>query len=93
MQFQNLDFNNIILLAIAMIGLFNTILTMVGNKTNKDTNTLTRDTNSVAVETRDIAQQTQIDTRKIAVKVKNGGKRMTALFDDATTSMRKGRHK
>lgn len=86
MNFATLDFNNLVLLGIAVIGLINTWMTARANATAKAAN-------AVAVETRDIAKQNEGNTKALAVEAKQEREKMAALFDDALGSMKKARRK
>lgn len=101
MQFGTLDFNNLVLLAIAVIGLINTWITVRANKVAKAANETAVAANTIAIETRDAANAIAIETRDIAKKTEintNGYKqereKMTALLDDALLAVKKnGRRK
>ena len=62
MNFGTLDFNNLVLLVIAAIGLVNTIIQVRSNRTTKATNIL-------ATETKAIALKTEVNTNSLVAKL------------------------
>lgn len=79
LEFGTLDFNNLVLLVIAILGIVNTVLTMRANKTAK--------------QTRDIAKQTETNTKDIVAKVQHEHDRMAELLNGTLGAVKKGRHK
>lgn len=84
MEFGTLNFNNLVLLAIAVIGLINTILTVRAARTAKEGN-------AIAVETRDIAKNTETHTKNMIAKVETEQTRMSELLNGTLTTVNRKR--
>lgn len=89
MNFANLDFNNLVLLGIAVIGLINTWMTARATAAAKAANATAETSKAIAVETRDIVQKTEANTKSIVSGVKKERDKMADLLDDALLAVKK----
>lgn len=83
-EFGTLNFNNLVLLGIALIGLINTILTVRAAATAKQGN-------AIAVETRDIAKKTEVHTKNMIENVQTEQTRMSELLNGTLATVARKR--